>query len=62
MTKASPTQSPETIPLDNRHPPWLDRRQFPFTSRFLEIEGHRIHYVDEGSGATLTWYYFRRLS
>ncbi|MEQ8466875.1 alpha/beta fold hydrolase [Coleofasciculus sp. E1-EBD-02] len=23
MTKASPTQSPETIPLDNRHPSWL---------------------------------------
>ncbi|MEQ8997068.1 MAG: alpha/beta fold hydrolase [Coleofasciculus sp. B1-GNL1-01] len=43
----------ETLPRDNRHPPWLDRRQFPFTSRFVEIEGHRVHYVDEGSGATL---------
>jgi len=43
----------ETLPLDNHHPPWLDRRHFPFTSRFMEIEGHRVHYVDEGNGATL---------
>ncbi len=26
---------------------------FPFTSRFLEVEGARIHYVDEGDGPTL---------
>jgi haloalkane dehalogenase len=26
---------------------------FPFESRFLEIEGHRLHYIDEGEGPTL---------
>ena len=29
---------------------WVDRNLFPFTSRFGEIDGHRIHYVDEGAG------------
>jgi len=27
---------------------WLDRRQFPFQSRFLETRFGRVHYVDEG--------------
>jgi haloalkane dehalogenase len=34
-------------------PKWLDEKLFPFQSRFVNIEGHRIHYVDEGSGPTL---------
>jgi haloalkane dehalogenase len=29
---------------------WPDRTLFPFTSRFLELDAGRIHYVDEGSG------------
>lgn len=29
-------------------PDWLTRDLFPFDSRFVEIEGHTIHYVDEG--------------
>lgn len=29
---------------------WLDRRRYPFTSRFIECEGRRMHYLDEGSG------------
>ncbi len=33
-------------------PQWLDERLYPFQSRFVEIEGNRIHYVDEGSGPT----------
>lgn len=28
--------------------PWLDRDLYPFTSRFLEVDGGRLHYVDEG--------------
>jgi hypothetical protein len=34
-------------------PAWVDDALFPFESRFVEIDGHRIHYVDEGSGPTL---------
>ncbi len=34
-------------------PSWLDRSLFPFTSRFLNIDGNTIHYIDEGSGPTL---------
>src|SRR2546428_513871 len=29
-------------------PAWVDGELFPFRSRFLEIDGHRIHYADEG--------------
>ncbi|MEO8165338.1 MAG: hypothetical protein ABI619_08060 [Betaproteobacteria bacterium] len=26
------------------------RRHFPFESRFMQVNGHRMHYVDEGDG------------
>ena len=29
------------------------RREFPFQSRFLEVDGCEIHYVDEGAGPVL---------
>jgi haloalkane dehalogenase len=34
-------------------PPWLPWRVFPFRSRFAEVGGARIHYIDEGSGPAL---------
>lgn len=34
-------------------PAWLDRTLFPFTSRFLDIDGNHVHYIDEGSGPVL---------
>ncbi|MGH3726293.1 MAG: alpha/beta fold hydrolase [Mycobacterium sp.] len=34
-------------------PAWVSDELFPFESRFVDIDGHRIHYVDEGSGPTL---------
>ncbi|WP_062991384.1 alpha/beta fold hydrolase [Nocardia anaemiae] len=34
-------------------PAWVDDELFPFQSRFVAIDGHTIHYVDEGSGPTL---------
>lgn len=34
-------------------PTWVDDDLFPFESRFIEIDGHTVHYVDEGSGPTL---------
>ena len=32
---------------------WLDGREFPFGIRFVDVGGHRLHYVDEGVGPTL---------
>lgn len=32
---------------------WVDDELFPFESRFVAIDGHTVHYVDEGSGPTL---------
>lgn len=31
-------------------PEWLEERDYPFESRFLEVDGGRLHYVDEGEG------------
>lgn len=29
---------------------WLDRREYPFTSHFLQLEMGKMHYIDEGEG------------
>ncbi len=34
-------------------PPWLDEGLFPFRSHFLELNGCRVHYIDEGEGLPL---------
>jgi haloalkane dehalogenase len=52
-----------------RSPEALWRPLYPFSSRFIAIEGHRYHYVDEGRGDVLllshgnpTWsFYWRNL-
>lgn len=31
-------------------PAWLNHQLFPFQSRWIEIEGNKMHYVDEGQG------------
>jgi len=38
---------------DTGRPAWVDDELFPFESRFVDIDGHTVHYVDEGSGPTL---------
>ncbi len=55
--------STTNIPVTSRHtanisgttmrPQWLDDQLYPFQSRFVEVEGNRIHYIDEGTGPTL---------
>ncbi|MEV6071941.1 alpha/beta fold hydrolase [Nocardia sp. NPDC052001] len=49
----------------NARPDWVDDDLFPFVSRFIDIDGHTVHYVDEGTGPTLlflhgnpTWSFF----
>lgn len=34
-------------------PQWLPPRLYPFAHRFWEIDGHRIHYLDEGKGEVI---------
>ncbi len=33
-------------------PDWVDDELFPFASRFVELDGNVVHYVDEDPGAT----------
>jgi len=34
-------------------PAWVPGALYPFEDRWLEIDGHRVHYVDEGTGPPL---------
>jgi haloalkane dehalogenase len=34
-------------------PSWVDDELFPFESHFVELDGHVVHYIDEGSGPIL---------
>jgi haloalkane dehalogenase len=38
---------------DARRPAWVDDELFPFESRFVELDGTVVHYVDEGPGPIL---------
>ena len=38
---------------DHSQPDWLDRRLFPFKSRYVNIDDHKIHYIDEGEGPVI---------
>jgi haloalkane dehalogenase len=34
-------------------PGWVPEHLYPFESRYLDLDGARVHYVDEGEGPTL---------
>ena len=38
---------------DQPRPAWLPQGLYPFESRFIEIAGARVHYLDEGEGPPL---------
>jgi len=40
-------------PAEPARPSWLPARLFPFESRFLDVNGARVHYVEEGEGSPL---------
>lgn len=48
-----PHQRPANEPRESPRPEWLPRYLYPFESRFVEIDGCRVHYVDRGSGPVL---------
>ena len=37
----------------NTAPPWLDKKMFPFESKWINADGHTMHYIDEGKGETI---------
>lgn len=43
----------ESIVGAGGRPDWLPHEEFPFASRYVQIDGHLIHYVDEGQGPLL---------
>lgn len=45
-------REPERSTVADR-PGWVDPAHFPFTSRYLDVAGCRLHYVDEGDGPVL---------
>lgn len=32
---------------------WLDKSEYPFTSNYFDINGQKLHYIDEGKGETV---------
>lgn len=34
---------------------WVNPELFPFTSRYTDIDGHRLHYIDEGTGMPIVF-------
>jgi pimeloyl-ACP methyl ester carboxylesterase len=32
---------------------WLDKSEYPFKSNYFDINGHKLHYIDEGQGETI---------
>lgn len=40
---------------DSAPPPWLDRDEYPFTSRYFRQPDGMMHYVDEGQGEALVF-------
>ena len=44
-------------PTPGQRPSWVSDELFPFESRFHEVDGHTIHYIDEGDGPLLLLYH-----
>ncbi|MDH4225351.1 MAG: alpha/beta fold hydrolase [Deltaproteobacteria bacterium] len=36
-----------------KHPAWIPPRLYPFKSNFMEIDGCKVHYLDEGRGPVM---------
>ncbi len=39
--------------METNNHEWLDRTEYPFESKFFQVNGTRMHYVDEGKGNTV---------
>lgn len=36
-------------------PDWLNKTLYPFDSHWMELDGHQLHYLDEGQGKTIVF-------
>jgi haloalkane dehalogenase len=45
----------ELADQESANPSWLDEKEYPFLNRHMEIDGNKIHYIDEGQGPTLVF-------
>lgn len=41
--------------METKTPQWVDRNEYPFTSKWIDLKAGRMHYVDEGTGAVLVF-------
>ena len=49
-----PSDVPTDVPTDwPERPDWVPDDLYPFEDRWAEIDGHAVHYVDEGAGPPL---------
>lgn len=39
--------------ITTRRPSWVPQHLYPFESRYVDVDGSRVHYIDEGTGPTL---------
>src|SRR5947199_7909533 len=54
LTPSKTMTSAETHrPSAEPRPPWLPERLYPFESHYADVDGARVHYVDEGNGPPL---------
>ena len=47
------TRGERVVDTRGSTPAWLSSALFPFRSRFVDVDGATLHYVDEGTGPTL---------
>jgi haloalkane dehalogenase len=41
------------MPYLTTEPAWLNKGLYPFAAHYMQVDGNRLHYVDEGTGPTL---------
>jgi haloalkane dehalogenase len=41
------------MPYLATEPDWLNKRLYPFPAHYMQVDGNRLHYIDEGTGPTL---------
>jgi len=41
--------------MKNNRFSWLDRKEYPFASRYFRINNHALHYIDEGVGEPIVF-------
>lgn len=40
--------------MENK-PAWLNKEEYPFTRHFFNLDGHQLHYLDEGKGSPIVF-------